>query len=238
MFVVKHTSVVLYGFFLLLLLSLEWPARSSHPHLSLILLHESFNWKLGWDSWDSLATMQLKWPFLSKGRLGREELVASLPTAFLQLLNSKDIYVPADLYTCGQRFHGAHGAFHAEPQERPPCRFPRLDMNSSFRELWAGPALHWRPQWGRNTAGSTARAFSLGCVLRSWDLTHVKPVERKEWKTHEVMYLGLLCELGGPIPTRLLLSGRKEPMRLFDKMWLSHMLLCVTSYRLKLPSSC
>ena len=119
-----------------------------------------------------------------------------------------------------------------------PSRFPRLDMNSSFLELWAGPTLPWRPRRGRNTAGSTAWAFSLGCVLQSWDLTRVKLVERKEWNTHEVMYLGLLCGLGGPIPTRFLLSGRKEPIRLFDKMWLSHMLLCVTSYRLKLPSSC
>lgn len=161
---VKHTSFVLHGFFffLLLLFSLEWPERSSHLYLSLIL-HESFNWKLGWDSWSALATMQLKWSFLYKGRLGREELVASLPTAFLQLLNSKDIYVTADLYTCGQWFHAAHGSFHAEQQERPPRRFPRLDMNSSFRGLWAGPTFAWLPQRGReHPACSTAWAFSLG----------------------------------------------------------------------------
>ena len=138
-----------FWFFLLLLFSLEWPERSSHLYLSLILLHESFNWKLGWDSWSALATRQLKWPFLYKGRLGREELVASLPTAFLQLLNSKDIYVTTDLYTCGQWFHAAHGSFHAEQQERPPCRFPRLDMNSSLRGLWAGRAFPWLPQRGR-----------------------------------------------------------------------------------------
>lgn len=72
--------------------------------------------------------------------------MADLPTAFLQLLNSKDIYVTATLHTCAQRFRAAHGPFHAEWQERLLCSFPRLPMNSSPRELARHPPH--KAAWG------------------------------------------------------------------------------------------
>lgn len=120
---------------------------------------------------------------------------------------------------------------HFMPSRRKGRRaaFPGWTWTHLFASCELAPLSPDGQSGAENTAGSTAWAFSLGCVVQRWDLTRVKLVERKEWNTREVMYLGLLCELGGPIPMRFLLSGRKEPIRLFDKIWLSHMLLCFTS---------
>lgn len=147
-FVVQNCGPVLsFVIFFLLFFSLEWP--EIRVHLSLILFHEPFNWKLGQDSSDSLAMVWPVWPFLYKGRLGQGELVANLPTAFFQLRNSKDIYVTGNLYTCGQGFHAAQGSFHAEQQERLLSHFPRAEHELIFS--WAVPHSPWPARGGLDT---------------------------------------------------------------------------------------
>ena len=201
----------------------------------------SLKWR--WDSSSFLARVWPKRPYLYRGRVGWEELGANLPTAFLQLLISKDIYVTANLHTCGQWFHAAHGSFHAEQQERPLCRFPRLHMNSSSPGLPRAFPDCWRGA-GRKTQCCHGLSPSLGCCMHAQTLAllSAKLVGLKERNMHETMCLGLLCKGGSPVQMLfplILFSGKKEePIRLFSKLWPLCTLLLVMSEPLKTLSSC
>jgi hypothetical protein len=95
--------------------------------------------------WWSLMTISLE-SDLAGGAL------TNLPTAVLQLLSSKDIYVTARLHTCGQGFHAAQGSFHAEQEEGRWSSFPRLNMSSSF--------LRAVPHFPQTTRGAENRQQS------------------------------------------------------------------------------
>lgn len=172
--------------FFLLLFSLEWPAISIHPYLSLILLYEAFNGKQRGTSSSSLAAVRPKWPFLYKGRLGREELVANLPTALLQRLNSRYLchceapHLWSEISCCSWLI-SCRGAGKAAAQ-----------LSQAEQELifsWVAPSSPGAAGRGPKTRctllwpGLSAQAASCPRLA----LLSVKLVERQEYNTHEVM---------------------------------------------------
>lgn len=150
MFVFNHASL-LSALSLPFLLWIRKP-EPSLPALSLSLLYESFIWELECDS--SLGNYGPKLTISLESHTWLGKLVRNLPTAVLQLLSSKDIYVTARLHTCGQGFHAAWGSFHAEQEEGLCCSFPRLNMSSFF--LLAVPHSPQTSRRAENTRQSPA----------------------------------------------------------------------------------